>query len=694
MSYKFNIVPPRLFRILPSSVVAFLALLSQGFAAKDVTLAWDASTDINLSGYRLKYGTSSGSYSQSIDVGKTTTATVPSLAEGSTYYFAVTALNTASLESLPSNEVAFTLAANQPPAVTLTSPTNGASVIVPGTVTLAANASDSDGSIAKVEFYNGTTKIGEDTTSPYSYDYAVSSAGTYSFKAVAVDNLGASTQSTAVTVNAAANQPPSVTMTSPANGTSVVAPATVTLAANALDSDGTVAKVEFYNGATKIGEDTTSPYGYNYSLSSAGTYAFSARATDNRGATSQSAAVSVTVTIPPPVVKNPDVSGVTYTPGTGVQLTVTGTAGQSQSIYASADLKTWTLLSTTTNTTGTVSISDPAAANLTQRFYRVSDGTLTSDPVGFTKLRIAGRTGSQTVAYSYLGVNMVSPASYQGTVTSKGAGSIVDAQADWTDNQFNGANGEFYLEIVSGPMAGLTADIVGTTAATKTLTTDEDLSSVLTGGEKFKIRKHRSIGDVFGKNNEAGLRANTAVSSSDEVRIFNPVTQAFLTYYYNSGSIGWRSSTNAVSDASDTKLYADQGVCIARKITGDLTLVVTGAVKTGPTVIPIGTNSNLTANVYPAGTLTLGNSGLYTGNAATGLAAAGKLSNADEVQIWSGSSFRRYFYKNSGSGGIGWRISSNLRTDASSTQIPAGSSIYVIRRKGRAAFNWKVQQPF
>lgn len=576
----------------------------------------------------------------------------------------------------------------------MTNPANGASAIVPSTVTLAANASDGDGSIARVEFYNGTSKIGEDTTSPYTYNYAISSAGTYSFSAVAVDNQGASTQSAAVSLNAAANQPPSVTMTSPANGTSVVAPTTVTLAANAIDSDGTVSKVEFYNGTAKIGEDTTSPYGYSYSLSSAGTYAFSARAIDDRGASSQSAAVSVTVTIPPPVVKNPDVSGITYTPGTGVQLTVTGTAGQSQSVYASADLRTWTLLSTTSNTTGTVSISDPAASNLTQRFYRVSDGTLTSDPVGFTKLRIAGRTGSQTVAYSYLGVNMVSPASYQGTVTSKGASSIVDGQADWTDDQFNGANGEFYLEIVSGPMAGLTTDILGTNAATKTLTTDEDLSSVLTGGEKFKIRKHRTIGDVFGKNNEAGLRANTAVSSSDEVRVFNPVTQSFLAYYYNSSSGGWRSSMDTTADASGTKLYADQGVCIARKVVGDLTLIVTGAVKTGPTIIPIGTNSNLAANVYPAGTLTLGNCGLYTGNPATGLAAAGKLSNADEVQIWNGSSFRRYFYKNSGSGGIGWRVSSNIRTDASGTQIPAGSSIYVIRKRSRAPFNWKVQQPF
>jgi hypothetical protein len=133
---------------------------------------------------------------------------------------------------------------------------------------------------------------------------------------------------------------------------------------------------------------------------------------------------------------------------------------------------------------------------------------------------------------------------------------------------------------------------------------------------------------------------------------------------------------------------------ISRKATGTITLVVTGAVKTGPTLVPIGANSNLCANMYPAGTLTLGNSGLYTGSSTSGLGGASKISGADEVQIWNGSALRRYFYKTGGSGGIGWRVSSNLKSDASGTQIPNGSAIYVIRKNGRPAFNWKIQQPF
>ena len=57
--------------------------------------------------------------------------------------------------------------------------------------------------------------------------------------------------------DSAANLPPTVTLTAPATGTTGVA---MTLTATAADSDDTVAKVEFFDGATLLGEDTTSPY--------------------------------------------------------------------------------------------------------------------------------------------------------------------------------------------------------------------------------------------------------------------------------------------------------------------------------------------------------------------------------------------------------------------------------------------------
>jgi alpha-tubulin suppressor-like RCC1 family protein len=91
------------------------------------------------------------------------------------------------------------------------------------------------------------------------------------------------------------NQPPTVTLTAPAAGAVFNAPATITLAATASDSDGSVAKVEFFQGTTKLGESTTALFTYTWSGVVPGSYILSAKATDNQGATAQSATVSITV---------------------------------------------------------------------------------------------------------------------------------------------------------------------------------------------------------------------------------------------------------------------------------------------------------------------------------------------------------------------------------------------------------------
>lgn len=91
------------------------------------------------------------------------------------------------------------------------------------------------------------------------------------------------------------NQPPTVGLTAPTAGQTFTAPATVAIAANAADTDGTVAKVDFYQGATLLGTDTSSPYTYSWQNVAAGSYSITAKATDNQGAATTSAPVGITV---------------------------------------------------------------------------------------------------------------------------------------------------------------------------------------------------------------------------------------------------------------------------------------------------------------------------------------------------------------------------------------------------------------
>ncbi len=162
---------------------------------------------------------------------------------------------------------------------------------------MTASASDSDGSIAKVEFSSGATKLGEATSAPYTWTWTGVAAGSYSLSARATDNRGAQTTSSAVGVQVSApqNQPPSVLLIAPANAATYTAPASITLTASASDADGSIAKVEFYSGATKLGEATTAPYAFNWTSVPAGSYALTALATDNAGASTTSAIATVTV---------------------------------------------------------------------------------------------------------------------------------------------------------------------------------------------------------------------------------------------------------------------------------------------------------------------------------------------------------------------------------------------------------------
>ncbi|MBO9635177.1 MAG: cellulase family glycosylhydrolase [Chitinophagaceae bacterium] len=97
----------------------------------------------------------------------------------------------------------------------------------------------------------------------------------------------------------AGNVSPTVSITSPANNASFTAPASVTIDATAADSDGSITKVEFFNGATKLGEATSSPYTYTWTNVAAGSYVLTAKATDNGNASTTSGAVNISVTAPP-----------------------------------------------------------------------------------------------------------------------------------------------------------------------------------------------------------------------------------------------------------------------------------------------------------------------------------------------------------------------------------------------------------
>jgi hypothetical protein len=183
--------------------------------------------------------------------------------------------------------------------VTLDAPLNGAVYLSPASISLSATAADADGSVTRVEFYNGGTKIGEDATAPYEFTWGGVAPGSYALSAFAYDNAGLVTLSNAasITVNLG-DIPPVVSLTAPVNGALLEAPVDVTLTADATDTEAPVTKVEFYSGTLTpvlLGEDTTAPFSLTLDDVGPGTYTYTARATDSVGQTTTSATVTISV---------------------------------------------------------------------------------------------------------------------------------------------------------------------------------------------------------------------------------------------------------------------------------------------------------------------------------------------------------------------------------------------------------------
>jgi glucose/arabinose dehydrogenase len=155
-------------------------------------------------------------------------------------------------------------AANTPPSVSLTAPADGGRAEVNTPVTVSADASDADGTVQHVEFFDGTTPIGSDDTSPYSITWTPTTTGTRNLTARATDDLSAQTTSAAVSFTVTPppgndTEAPTVTLTAPADQATGLAGA-VTLTATASDNVGVVG-VQFQIDGENLGpEDTSPPY--------------------------------------------------------------------------------------------------------------------------------------------------------------------------------------------------------------------------------------------------------------------------------------------------------------------------------------------------------------------------------------------------------------------------------------------------
>ncbi|MDB5258518.1 MAG: Chitinase, partial [Chitinophagaceae bacterium] len=276
---------------------------------------------------------------------------------------------------------------NYYPTVAITSPVNNQQFSFPGNVTIEVVASDSDGSIAKVEFYNSTHKLGEAVSAPYTYQWNNIPSGSFALLAKATDDQGAVSTSEVVIIvinsgdncsntaawssgkvydapgqrvsflgnvfenkwwtqndqpdqanqwgvwkyigpcGSAINLKPAVSFSAPINPYFQAGNNTVVIA-SAADVDGTIQKVDFYENDQFVSSSTAAPYFINENNITAGIHTIKAVATDNLGATSDPAFITLTVDALPTFIS--PLANADYPYAGTLNLQVNGNGGESR----------------------------------------------------------------------------------------------------------------------------------------------------------------------------------------------------------------------------------------------------------------------------------------------------------------------------------------------------------------------------
>ena len=206
----------RLSRIaVPAAIISLSFLVPLLAWAQQVTLSWDPNTEADLAGYKVHYGTVSGSYTNSIDVHKVTTYSVAGLNVGQTYYFSASAYNASGASSGYSNEVTYAIpAANGAPTAPAV-PNGPAAAMVGSSAAFTTSATDPNGDT--VEYFYDWGNGANSGWGAAARSYAWAAPGSYVVKVQARDSKSAAsawsggkavtvTQNQAPAVSAGANQ--------------------------------------------------------------------------------------------------------------------------------------------------------------------------------------------------------------------------------------------------------------------------------------------------------------------------------------------------------------------------------------------------------------------------------------------------------------------------------------------------------
>ena len=320
----------------------------------------------------------------------------------------------------------------------------------------------------------------------------------------------------------------------------------------------------------------------------------------------------------------------------------------------------------------------------------------------FSQSAVSGAGGYETLTinagkFNVIGLRLHEPQVVSGTFDSQTADSLTDDEVNFSTVLIPGKR--YLVEITGGTSSeGTVIEVDGWSNSDLTGLSD----IVADDATDYTIRAAKTIGDVFGADNEVGLKGSDNADPSEASVIYvpnpnnvPPEPPFIRVFYSNPGNMlsedfeGWLDAED-FADATNFPLNYVDGILIEEKGNDDLRLVVSGMVKITSTNLPVSEVFTYLGTAYPVGA-TLGNSGLE--NSVTGSATATAL-EADIVYLpkADASGFEQYFYSTLNAPPdfpVGWY---SLNFDPAD-DVELTSGMIIERRGSQNVFNAPVDPP-
>lgn len=316
----------------------------------------------------------------------------------------------------------------------------------------------------------------------------------------------------------------------------------------------------------------------------------------------------------------------------------------------------------------------------------MSQEEIFSEPVGMSTLYVDGSQKGEE-RYSVISPTMVNPIIFEGKIQSLSAEMVsIEAAVDWGEAPpffVDFESGDYYMEIVSGAtgVAGAWTDI-GPGPDAYSLTLGDDMRNYAGEGDVFRIRKHVTLGEFLGSENEAGLKAGTDQVAADEVWLYSNVLEGVY-FYLDLGARGmWVNSD--LKPAENAIIPPGDSLIVKRKAPEDISFEFVGNALANGLMVAVRDGINVLGVTF-GGERTLDQSGLFTGDEMTGVRAGSDFWDADEVTLFDGSFEKTYFYLDSKTA-RGW-VDLDLNP-AGQSLIRPGTGIRIDRKESSPAFEW------